>query len=190
MQVIVMSVVTLLFLAVIIAIAVITYKQDNKEELLNVLKQIAQTAVVFAEKQAVNGKLTGKEKFQVATNFANLEMTKLGFSKVDEQLIDALVEQAWAEAQPALTKLYQGEIKATKQANLKAKEIRLNQVADKLEADKEILDQEKLKVKSLAHEAESAVATDSSVQSASEKSASTSAAVNNAGSEVHGSATK
>lgn len=190
MQVIVLSVVTLLFLAAILVIGVIAYKQDNKEELLNVLKQIAQTAVVFAEKQAVNGKLIGKEKFQVATNFANLEMTKLGFSKVDEQLVDALVEQAWAEAQPALKKLYQGEVKATKQANLKAKEVRLNQVADKLEADKEILDQEKLKVKSLAHEAESAVATDQAVKSASEKSASTSTAANNGGSKLNGSTTK
>lgn len=78
-------------------IAKVMGKSSSLAGLINVLPMVAKDAVVVAEKTGVLDSLTGNEQFAKALATAKAELAKLGYDKVDEQVLVNALEQAYAQ---------------------------------------------------------------------------------------------
>lgn len=101
---------------------------------LNALEQIAHCAVVYAEQVGIAQKLTGSQQFETAVKMAQSELSKLGITNVDVDLIKATIEKAWVVNKSALDKAYEGAKQDQKSAELQAQQQKLE--AKKSEIDK------------------------------------------------------
>ena len=72
-------------------------KSSSLAGLVNVLPMVAKDAVVVAEKTGVLDSLTGNEQFAKALATTKAELAKLGYDKVDEQVLVNALEQAYAQ---------------------------------------------------------------------------------------------
>ena len=84
-------------------IAKVIGKSSALSGLLSVLPMIAKDAVVVAEKTGVLDKLTGSEQLAKALAIAQEDLTKLGYDKVDEQVLLNAIEQSYAQLKSAGT---------------------------------------------------------------------------------------
>lgn len=73
---------------------------------LAALEKLVDAAVVFAEKEGAIQKLTGSEQFQVALNYVQEMINKLGLTPQDEKLLKGLIEQSWAKQKATLGAVY------------------------------------------------------------------------------------
>lgn len=78
-------------------------KSSALSGLIGVLPMVAKDAVVIAEKTGVLDSLTGNEQFAKALATAKAELVKLGYDKVDEQVLGNALEQAYAQLKSAGT---------------------------------------------------------------------------------------
>ena len=78
-------------------------KSSALSGLIGVLPMVAKDAVVVAEKTGVLDSLTGNEQFAKALAIAKEELAKLGYDKVDEQVLVNALEQAYAQLKSADT---------------------------------------------------------------------------------------
>ena len=78
-------------------------KSSALSGLISVLPMVAKDAVVVAEKTGVLDSLTGNEQFAKALATAKAELAKLGYDKVDEQVLVNALEQAYAQLKSAGT---------------------------------------------------------------------------------------
>lgn len=101
---------------------------------LNALEQIAHCAVAYAEQVGIAQKLTGSQQFETAVKMAQSELSKLGITSVDVDLIKATIEKTWVANKSALDKAYAGAKQDQKSKELQAQQQELN--AKKLEIDK------------------------------------------------------
>lgn len=72
-------------------------KSSALSGLISVLPMVAKDAVVVAEKTGVLNSLTGNEQFAKALSTAQEALDKLGYDKVDEQVLGNAIEQAYAQ---------------------------------------------------------------------------------------------
>ena len=84
-------------------IAKVISKNSALSGLISVLPMVAKGAVVVAEKTGVLDSLTGNEQFAKALATAKAELAKLGYDKVDEQVLVNALEQAYAQLKSAGT---------------------------------------------------------------------------------------
>ena len=103
------------FVDVIVALAVLVLpiitgyvakaisKSSSLSGLISVLPMVAKDAVVVAEKTGVLNSLTGNEQFAKALATAKEELAKLGYDKVDEQVLVNALEQSYAQLKSAGT---------------------------------------------------------------------------------------
>lgn len=101
---------------------------------LKALEQIAHCAVVYAERVGIAQKLTGSQQFETAVKMAQSELSKLGITSVDIDLIKATIEKAWVSNKSTLDKAYAGAKQDQKSEELQAQQQKLD--AKKLEIDK------------------------------------------------------
>lgn len=101
---------------------------------LKALEQIAYCAVVYAEQVGIVQKLTGSQQFETAVKMAQSELSKLGITSVDIDLIKATIEKAWVSNKSALDKAYAGAKQDQKSKELQVQQQELD--AKKLEIDK------------------------------------------------------
>lgn len=78
-------------------------KSSSLSGLIGVLPMVAKDAVVVAEKTGVLNRLTGNEQFAKALAIAKEELAKLGYDKVDEQVLGNALEQAYSQLKSAGT---------------------------------------------------------------------------------------
>lgn len=78
-------------------------KSSALSGLISVLPMVAKDAVVVAEKTGVLNSLTGNEQFAKALSTAQEALAKLGYDKVDEQVLGNALEQAYAQLKSAGT---------------------------------------------------------------------------------------
>ena len=78
-------------------------KSSSLSGLIGVLPMVAKDAVVVAEKTGVLDSLTGNEQFAKALATAKAELAKLGYDKIDEQVLVNALEQAYAQLKSAGT---------------------------------------------------------------------------------------
>lgn len=78
-------------------------KSSALSGLIGVLPMVAKDAVVVAEKTGVLDSLAGNEQFAKALAIAKEELAKLGYDKVDEQVLGNALEQAYAQLKSAGT---------------------------------------------------------------------------------------
>lgn len=98
------------------------------------LESIASSAVIFAEQTGIAQGLTGSQQFETAVKMAQSELSKLGITNVDVDLIKATIEKAWVANKSALDKAYEGAKQDQKSAELQAQQQKLE--ARKSEIDK------------------------------------------------------
>lgn len=72
-------------------------KSSALSGLISVLPMVSKDAVVVAEKTGVLESLAGNEQFAKALATAKAELAKLGYDKVDEQVLVNALEQAYAQ---------------------------------------------------------------------------------------------
>lgn len=78
-------------------------KSSALSGLISVLPMVSKDAVLVAEKTGVLDSLTGNEQFAKALATAKAELAKLGYDKVDEQVLVNALEQAYAQLKSAGT---------------------------------------------------------------------------------------
>lgn len=116
---------------------------------LDALLKLVDVAVIFAEKMGAEKAITGSQQFQVAFNFVQEQLQKLGITNTDEALIKSLIEQSWAKQRENLKNVYDGTKNANQQAELEAKTKEVEAQKQELDKQKADLDAEKEQVKSL-----------------------------------------
>lgn len=124
-------------------------KYTKTSDNLNALLKVVDAAVVFAEKMGAKKAITGNQQFQVALNFVQSQLQKLGITNVDEALIKSLIEQSWAKQRANLKNVYDGTKSANQQAELEAKTKEVETQKEELDKQKASLEAEKDQVKSL-----------------------------------------
>ena len=120
---------------VIMSYAFYYFKKYVKNPLaVKTLESIANSAVIYAEQIGIAQKLTGSQQFVTAVKKVQDELTKLGITSVDVDLIKATVEKAWVVNKSALDKAYEGAKQDQKSAELQEQKQELE--AKKSEIDK------------------------------------------------------
>lgn len=120
---------------VIMSYAFYYFKKYVKNPLaVKTLESIANSAVIYAEQIGITQRLTGSQQFVTAVKKVQDELTKLGITSVDVDLIKATVEKAWVVNKSALDKAYEGAKQDQKSAELQAQQQELE--AKKSEIDK------------------------------------------------------
>lgn len=120
---------------VIMSYAFYYFKKYVKNPLaVKTLESIANSAVIYAEQIGIAQRLTGSQQFVTAVKKVQDELTKLGITSVDVDLIKATVEKAWVVNKSALDKAYEGAKQDQKSAELQAQQQELE--AKKSEIDK------------------------------------------------------
>ena len=120
---------------VVMSYAFYYFKKYIKNPLtVKTLESIANTAVVYAEQMGIAQKLTGSQQFETAVKMAQSELSKLGITSVDIDLIKATIEKAWVSNKSALDKAYAGAKQDQKSKELQVQQQELD--AKKLEIDK------------------------------------------------------
>ena len=84
-------------------VAKVMSKSSALSGLISVLPMVAKDAVVVAEKTGVLNSLTGNEQFAKALSTAQEALAKLGYDKVDEQILSSAIEQAYVQLKSAGT---------------------------------------------------------------------------------------
>ena len=84
-------------------VAKVMSKSSALSGLISVLPMVAKDAVVVAEKTGVLNSLTGNEQFAKALSTAQEALAKLGYDKVDEQVLSSAIEQAYVQLKSAGT---------------------------------------------------------------------------------------
>lgn len=127
--------VVLALIPVIMSYAFYYFKKYVKNPLaVKTLESIANSAVIYAEQIGIAQRLTGSQQFVTAVKKVQDELTKLGITSVDVDLIKATVEKAWVVNKSALDKAYEGAKQDQKSAELQAQQQELE--AKKSEIDK------------------------------------------------------
>ena len=103
-------------------VAKVMSKSSALSGLINVLPMVAKDAVVVAEKTGVLNSLTGNEQFAKALSMAQEALAKLGYDKVDEQVLSSAIEQAYAQLKSAGTlDVYKDQAEAKGESVVNAK---------------------------------------------------------------------
>lgn len=108
----------------VIAVAVFGYlsniirKHIKNADVFNSLEQLAEDAVVLAEKSGAIKGLTGSEKFEQAVTYINKELAAKGITSVTEDQIKAGVETAFVNNKIKLENAYAKDSETALEAKL------------------------------------------------------------------------
>lgn len=92
-QVIILAAIAL----VTIGVEALMSKNSRVKAIIDVINQLAPSAVVAAEKAGIAQDLSGQLKKSEAVQTVITELHKLGWTDADTQVVENAVEKAWAE---------------------------------------------------------------------------------------------
>lgn len=114
MHQIIMTLVSISIPVIIAGFGTFLAKYIKTKDSFRALQTLVNAGVVFAEKTGLDKQLTGSEQFKVAYDFVEGQLSKLGITSADEELIKGLIEQSWAKQKDQLENIYDQRDQASK----------------------------------------------------------------------------